>query len=44
MSVRIMVDSTTDTTELIRKQLTVIPLHIHFGQEEYVDGVTINHR
>lgn len=39
MSVRIMVDSTADLTPDIRKQMLVVPLTIHFGEEEYVDGV-----
>lgn len=44
MSVRIIVDSTADMTEEIRKKVTVIPLTIHFGEEEYIDGVTITGR
>lgn len=44
MSVKIIIDSTSDTTAAIRERLTVVPLTILFGQEEYVDGVTINHR
>lgn len=42
MSTRILVDSTTDITPEIEKQLMVVPLTIHFGEEEYVDGVDIN--
>lgn len=41
MSVRIVVDSTADVPEYIRKQLTVVPLSVAFGQETYIDGVTI---
>ena len=41
MSVRIFIDSTTDLTEEIRSQMTVVPLTIHFGSEEFTDGVTI---
>ncbi len=44
MAVRIIVDSTADMTEDIKKRLTVIPLTISFGKEEFIDGVTINHR
>ena len=44
MATRIIIDSTTDTTEEIRSQLTVVPLTIHFGEEEYLDGVTMNGR
>lgn len=43
MNVRIVVDSTADVPEYIRKQLTVVPLNVSFGQDVYIDGVTINH-
>lgn len=43
MKVRIVVDSTADVTPDIREQLTVVPLSVSFGQETYIDGVTINH-
>ena len=42
MSVKIIIDSTTDLPEQLKAQMTVIPLTIHFGEEEYTDGVTIN--
>ena len=44
MSVRIIVDSTADLNEAIAHRLTVVPLTVHFGDEEYVDGVTITHK
>lgn len=44
MSVKIIIDSTADTTAEVRERCTVVPLSIFFGEEEYVDGVTINHR
>lgn len=44
MNVRIVVDSTADVTEDVRKRLTVVPLNVSFGQELYIDGVTITHR
>ena len=44
MSVRIIVDSTADLNEAIAHRLTVVPLTVHFGEEEYVDGVTITHK
>ena len=44
MKVRIIVDSTADMPESIRQRLTVVPLSILFGEEQYIDGVTINHR
>lgn len=39
--VRIVIDSTTDVAEGIRERLTVVPLTIRFGDEEYVDGIDI---
>ena len=42
MSVRIVVDSTADLREEVAKQITVVPLTIRFGEEEYIDGVTID--
>ena len=44
MNVRIVVDSTADIIPEVRDRLTVVPLTVHFGEEEYVDGVTITHK
>lgn len=44
MSVRLIVDSTADLAAGVRERLTVVPLSIFFGSEEYVDGVSITHR
>ena len=44
MGVRIIVDSTADQIPAIKGRMTVVPLTVHFGEEEYVDGVTITHR
>lgn len=44
MKVRIIVDSTADVTHNIKSRLSVVPLTVTFGDEEYIDGVTINHR
>lgn len=44
MSVKIIVDSTADITADMKSKITVIPLTIHFGEEEYVDGITMDHR
>lgn len=44
MKTRIIVDSTADLTPEVRAQLTVIPLTVRFGEDEYVDGVTIDHQ
>lgn len=41
MKVRIVVDSVADVTEEIRERLTVVPLSISFGDEQYIDGVTL---
>ena len=43
MSVKIVVDSTADLTAELKDQMTVVPLSVHFGEEEFVDGVTITH-
>ncbi|MBQ0027116.1 MAG: DegV family protein [Lachnospiraceae bacterium] len=42
MGVQIVIDSTTNINEEIRDDLMIIPLTIQFGEEEYIDGVTIN--
>ena len=42
MKVHLIVDSTADVSESIRARLTVVPLTVHFGSEEYVDGVSIS--
>ena len=41
MSVRIVTDSTADMIAASRQRVTAVPLTIYFGQEEYIDGVTI---
>ncbi len=43
MSVKIIVDSTTDLTDEVRSRVCVVPLTLRFGETEYIDGVTINH-
>ena len=42
MSVRIVIDSTCDLIPEIRDRVKVVPLSINFGEQEYIDGVTIN--
>ena len=46
MKVNILTDSTADLTKEQMKEhdINVYPLNIYFGEEEYIDGVTINHR
>lgn len=44
MKTRIIVDSTADLVPEIKKRVSVVPLTVHFGNEEYVDGVTMDHQ
>lgn len=41
MKTRIIVDSTLDMNPALKDKVTVVPLTVHFGDEEYIDGVTI---
>lgn len=43
MKVRLVIDSTADITESMKSKFTIVPLSVHFGEEEYIDGVTITH-
>ena len=40
--VKIVVDSTADLRPQIRERVDVVPLTVHFGEEEYVDGVDLS--
>ena len=42
MGVKIIIDSTADLPVSLKEQLEVVPLTVHFGDEEFVDGVTIS--
>ena len=44
MSVKIVIDSTADVSANVKDRMTVVPLTLHFGEEEYLDGVTIDHK
>lgn len=44
MNTRIIVDSTTELMPEYRDRVKVIPLIVRFGEEEYLDGVTIDHK
>lgn len=44
MSVKIIIDSTVDMIPEKKQELTVVPLTVHFGDQEYIDGVTISHK
>lgn len=41
---RIIVDSTADLLPSLKERVHVVPLTVHFGRDEYVDGVTIDHK
>ena len=41
MSIRIVVDSTADLSRECRERVTAVPLTVHFGEKEYLDGVSI---
>ena len=42
MNVRIIIDSSVDIAERFRQDVKIVPLTIHFGEEELIDGVTID--
>jgi len=44
MAVKIIIDSTADIREDIKQEFDVVPLTLRFGEEEFIDGVTINHK
>jgi DegV family protein with EDD domain len=43
MKTRIIVDSTSDLLPEIKSRVNVVALTLRFGDEEYIDGVTIDH-
>lgn len=44
MSVKIIVDSTADLTASVKERVSIVPLTVLFGEEEYIDGVTLTHQ
>ena len=44
MKTRIIVDSTADLIPEVKSRVHTVPLTVHFGAEEYIDGVTIDHK
>ncbi len=52
MSIRIITDSAADIPQRLgasseenpREDLTIIPLHVHFGEKEFLDGVNLTHQ
>ena len=43
MSVRIIVDSTADMRSEVKERVKIVPLTVHFGEEEFLDGVNIDY-
>lgn len=41
MSIKIVLDSTTDLVPELAGKFEIVPLTVNFGEEEFVDGVTI---
>ena len=44
MKTRIILDSTADLMPEYKSRVSMVPLTVHFGEEEYIDGVTIDHK
>ena len=44
MKTRIIVDSTSDLMPNIKAKVHTVPLTVRFGEEEFIDGVTIDHK
>ena len=44
MQTRIIVDSTANLTPAFQSRVHTVPLTLRFGEEEYIDGVTIDHK
>ena len=44
MKTRIIVDSTADLTPEYKARVHTVPLTLYFGDEEFIDGVTIDHK
>ena len=44
MNTRIIVDSTADLMPELKSRVHTVPLTVNFGDEEYIDGVTIDHK
>ena len=44
MKTRLIVDSTADLVSQYKERVHIVPLTVHFGEEEFVDGVTISNR
>ena len=42
MSVKIITDSTADMPDSGKSRILTVPMHVRFGSEEYLDGVTLS--
>lgn len=43
MKTKIIVDSTADLMPEYKSRVSVVPLTVYFGDQEYIDGITIDH-
>ena len=43
MSIKIITDSASDIPQNFDERIIVLPLHVSFGEEEYLDGVNLSH-
>ncbi len=44
MKTKIIVDSTADLMPDFKSRVNIVPLTVRFGDEEFIDGVTIDHK
>ena len=44
MKTRIIVDSTADLAQELKSRVHVVPMTVTFGDEEFIEGVTIDHK
>jgi DegV family protein with EDD domain len=44
MSTKIIIDSTVDLPAELRARTSIVPLVVRFGEEEYLDSITINYQ
>lgn len=44
MKTRIIADSTVDLAPELKNKVHIVPLTVRFGDQEYIDGVTIDHK
>ena len=44
MKTRIIVDSTADLAQELKNRVHTVPMTVTFGEEEFIDGITIDHK